>query len=1447
MSDPESTPPVPTVPTPPDEPQKPAVQSSPQPLAEPAKDRASAPCTPEKFRRLRRFFLRHLPLSLAGAVILLALATVGAYFWASSADFEDMVRQRLVANLESATGGRAEIASFHWHLLSLEAEVDGLVLHGREASTEAPYAQVDHLRVGFSVFNLLSPRILLRHLEVTRPRLHLIVYPDGSTNQPQPRKKQKPGKSALDTLFDLKAGHIAVDQGVLDYDSRAAAFDFQDRYIPLDFAANDATLRMAYALPAGGNPESFHIELGATDLTLARGATPHKPAQAVHGRFDATLDLVRAAAYLRSLHLTAAGHTLEISGTLQNFAQPRWQAKATGDLDMRLLDPVTGYTFAPQGIARLDLAGAGQDGEFRADGTIHVDGGSYIGTGVVETGINLDARVHADPQQLLVHSIVARLRQGGQLEGDLTLVHWLPMIPGAATLRAAPPSGARTHDLRAPTRVVPPPPPSPNDITIPVDGKVTARFRDVSLDTLLDMVGQAPFQRLGLDARLNGPAVAVWTKGDVNTLTVTSSLGLTPSSKPVAGEVPTTGAVEGVFFQRNGSVDLAKLEVHTPASLIEAHGSLGVYPLARPTSIAVDFHSHKLGEFDTVLRDLGMVRNGKSGVAALPIVLAGQGDFHGQWAGALADPRISGTAKATQLSIEIPPANGAAGNPQLVTWDTVEATGSYSAARVEISRGQLQRGKSLVSVDGSLTAAAASVPSFGANSVLHAHARASKVGIEELLPLTGQSLPIAGALDAQFDADGPIQSLNATGWVELDGGTIYGEPVARLRAQGNIANQKVRLTSVTVDENLGKITANGSYDLKSHRFEVDAKGSGIDVARIQWTRRENLAVTGKLAFSVTGSGTFDDPRLEAHATLAGLALGGETIGGLELVAHTANRFATYDASTRLEGAEFVAHGQTALSGDFATQAKLDFSRFNIGALLKMAHVQDLGGESALAGTVTLEGPLKHPENLRGEARLQQLAVTVAGVHLQSEGGVHATLANSLIHLDPLHVTGDETDMHVQGNLALKDRQQLDFAASGAINLKVAQTLDPDLTASGTTTFQVEAHGPLSNPGFRGRIDFQNASISLEDIPNGLSQLHGTLEFNQNRLEVKSLTAMSGGGLLSFGGFLAYQNGLYADLSVTGKGIRIRYPAGVSSQADASFHLQGARSNLLLSGDVLITRFSVSPDLDIAALASQASATANIAPPDAPSNHIRLDVHLASSPQLSFQNAYAKLAGNVDLRLRGTMASPSLLGRVSVTEGSATIAGTRYELQRGDIFFTNPVRIQPNIDLNATARVEDYDIVLGLHGTPQKMAVTYRSDPPLPEADVVALLALGRTENQQRIYTTQQESAGSNPATDALLGGALNATVSSRVQRLFGAGAVKVDPSYLGALGNSTSRITVEEQLGSKVTLTYATNVNTTAQQLLQAEVAINHHVSLLLSRDESGVISMVIKATRRYR
>jgi translocation and assembly module TamB len=1405
-------------------------------------------------RRLRRFFLHHLPLTIAAAALLVAIAVVGLYLWASSAGFENFVRKEMILKIEDATGGRVEIASFHWNLLHLQAEADELIIHGLEARGEAPYAQAESLRVRVSILGLWSPHIRLSDLEILRPRLHLIVYPDGTTNQPQPRRRKRDGKPVLDQFFDLRARRVEVVQGLLDYENRAAAFDFQDRFIPLDFTASDLSLRMAY-LPAtrlglpGGNPESYHIEAGVRDLTLARGdaSMPAKTRPpAVEGYLQATLDLTRDTAALRSLRVTAGSRgvsdrTLLISGFLDHFAHPRWQAKADGELDMRLLDPITGYPHTPQGIAQLHLAASGETGSFRLDGGVHVDGGSYIGTGVVASGFVLDARVHADPDQLLITSINTRLRQGGQINGDLSLLHWLPPHSLPANVKRR----ADLHLL------------SPSDvITIPVDGKVTADFNNVALDTLLEMVSDPPFQHLGFDTRINGHANALWNHGDKRTVSVAALLKLTPPAQPAEGMVLASGLVDATYTHRDGAVDLRKLVLDLPSSHLQARGHLGAYPLVSSSALAVDLHTANLGEFDAVLRDLGLSRKQRTGAAALPILLDGPADFHGTWTGSLVDPRLTGNVKTTHLEVESPASLiSDSAPPQFLRFDSVEATGSYSAARIVVEQGQLRRGDALLTLNGSLTAATAvSVPhkpapppSFNAGSQLQLRLRAAQFSLGDLLPLTGHNLPMNGTLSAQLQLDGPVRAPNGSGWIELDKGTLFGEPVARIRAQGSVANQIVKLTSMTASEDTGKIAASGSYDLQSRRLQLEASGAGIDAAGFEWPRRNGLAVTGKLGFTLHGEGSFDDPRLDARATLAGLTINGDPLGALELRAQTANRSATYNLTTRLEEANLNLHGQTALTGDYATQANLDFSRFNIAALFRMAKLPGLGSDSALAGTVTVEGPLARPEELRGEARIDQLALTVSGVPLRSEGGLHATLDHALIHLDPLRITGDATDLRLQGSLALKNKMQLDLAASGSINLKLAETVDPDITASGTTSFQVEAHGPLSSPALTGRVQFQNAAIALEDLPNGLSQLQGTLEFNQNRLEVRSLTAMSGGGLISVGGFLSYQHGLFANLTATGDGIRIRYPLGVSSQANASLLLQGPRNNLLLSGDVLITRFTVSPSLDIAALAAEANAAQSFAPPDAPSNHVRLDVHITSSPQLSFQNAYAKLAGNVDLRLRGTVAAPSLLGRVSITDGSAILAGTRYELQRGDIYFTNPVRIQPSIDLNATARVEDYDITLGLHGTPEKLAVTYRSDPPLPEADVVALLALGRTESQQRLYTQQQQQALANPTTDALLGGALNATVSNRVQKLFGAGTVKVDPNYLGVLGNSTTRVIVEEQLGSNVTLTYATDVDTTGQQLIQADVAINHHVALVISRDESGVFSVVLKATRRFR
>ena len=747
----------------------------------------------------------------------------------------------------------------------------------------------------------------------------------------------------------------------------------------------------------------------------------------MHGKFELALDLQRDHVSVRNFQLTAHGHgdqdrVLHATGTLDDFTHPRWQAKIDGDLDMRLLEPMTGYGDSPDGIAHLHLTAGGIAPAFQISGNVHVDGGSYLGAGINATAVNLDARIDADRGKLLITQIVARMRQGGQIEGSVALAPWLPTAQALPAQISAPITVPDSEEARRARNVLVHPP----LISIPMNGKVTANFKGVSLDTILNIVCPPQYRRLGFSALANGPATATWSNGDVRTIVVSSTLALSAPQQTPAGEAPATGVVDATYMQRNGGVDLRNLELHLPASDFVARGSLGAYPVTSASSLTVDFHSHDLSEFDAVLRSLGLERNGRRGSAALPVTLAGQGEFHGTWTGSLIKPHIAGAMKATQLAVEMPSVSGDSSQPQSVHFDSVGAEGSYAPSQISIQHALLVRGDSRIALSGTLDATMVATagphgripgnpqPVYDGGSVLRAHVDAANIDVADLQPFFAQSLPVAGNFDAHFTADGPLRAPAAAGSLQMDRGVVYGEPVTQIRVQGELADHKLKVSSAHAIVAGGVLSASGSYDFNARTFNLDAHGAQVDIARIAWIGRHNYEAAGKISIELTGSGSLDDPRLNARATVDDLALGGQRFGVFEVAAQTTGHHLTYDATTQLQGADLHLKGETELRSGYVTQARVDFSQFNVGALLHMAHVAAFTADSALAGTISIEGPLSDMKQLRGDAQLRQFAVTVAGVHLQSESSVHATLADGRIHLDPLHVTGDNTDLRAAG-------------------------------------------------------------------------------------------------------------------------------------------------------------------------------------------------------------------------------------------------------------------------------------------------------------------------------------------------------------------------------------------------------------------------------------------------
>jgi translocation and assembly module TamB len=1340
-----------------------------------------------------------------GALLLLVIALVtGLLFYASSAHFSNQVRQKVISVLEEATGGRVEIHSLQWNLRHLSVEVNDLTIHGMEGPGQLPYAHLDRLYARVKILSFVEARLGLDFMEVDRPEIHLIVHPDGSTNQPTPKAKQSSSSAeAIRTVFDLQARRIEVHNGMARINERS---------IPFQLTANNFGVVITYAAASG----HYLGEISCLDISTRKGRSP-----VVRSQLDLNLEAAPDQVDVKGLHFATGKTKLQGSGSLSHFANPQWKLSTNGTVDLTDVTSLGAVDGFRRGSVDLALTGEGTGGQYLLDGSARVINASYAMEYFWVDGMNATTHFHITPDEIALPDLIGRPREGGIVNAALRFLHW-----------SAPDSSPKTPGAQVMS--------------------IRARVRGVRLTTVLESVMERRYRNLGFDTAGEGSVNVDWT-GSPDDLTVGAVLAMSVPSGVAPGLVPLSGTVDAKYFQRAGRVQINRLEAHSPATTLNVNGSLGVYPLDRPSNLSVHLVNDNLGEFDDVLQVLDLGVGGKPGISGLPLRLHGNATFDGTASGSLVDPAFNGHVTANQFStfFVVPPVSKSAasdtGAPVTINWDQLDAIAGYSSSLISVENGVLTRGKTVIHASGQLQAHRINRRRqvFDDQSTITATAQMQNASLPDLLAIAGQDFPVTGIVNLQAHAGGTLGDLTGGGNVSVQGGAVAGQPYHSLTAAVSLAGQDVNLTKLTILQDGGVVVVNGTLNLQTRSFLANLDGSNFELGHFPQAKDPRLSVSGALKFDAHASGTVDAPSVLAGVHLRNLVLGGQSAGSLEVIAHTQGDTAYFNAQNSVAMAQLQIKGQTVLRDNFDTKANAVLTNLNIAPFLRAFHVQSVNGNSSINGAINVAGPLRQPKQFSGDAQINHFNINLQGIALQGQGPLIASLHSGVLRLTQAHITGQDTDLSVTGSVDALGTQALNVTGNGSVNMKLAQTFDPDITSSGHVNFNVDVNGKITQPSFSGRMELTNVALALNGLPNGISRLNGTLIFDQNRLQVQNLVGMTGGGQVKIGGFLTYQQGLYGDFTATGKDVRVRY-SGISATADTTIHLQGTEKNMLLSGSVQITRFIIGPNLDFASFAP--SAAASVPPdPNSPSSRVRLDVHIFSAPQLDFQNSYAQLAGSLDLRIRGTLAEPAILGRIIITDGTASFAGTTYRLQHGQISFTNPVMIQPLIDIDATTRVEEYDVTIGLHGNLSQLTPTFRSEPPLAQADVISLLALGRTQQEQALISQQEQSVGSDSTTNALLGGALNAAVGSRVQKLFGGGSVKIDPTYVGSIGSSSARITVQQNISKNIQVTYATNVNATAQQLIQAQVDISQSVSVLAVRDEAGVFSMVLKVHKRYR
>jgi translocation and assembly module TamB len=970
-----------------------------------------------------------------------------------------------------------------------------------------------------------------------------------------------------------------------------------------------------------------------------------------------------------------------------------------------------------------------------------------------------------------------------------------------------------------------------------LDGQLEMDFHGYKFKTKTHMHGANLSAAL---AAVNDPstlptAALHWTSGvDVDSMNIwdrnfvhfrtTGQSRWSPPQTPAPGLLPTTAVVDFDYVNDNGQLDLTNCDITTPQMQLHSKGTLS----AEDSTLEVDFRTDDLRPWHDFIRAV-------RGADAEDQPIGGQAEWKGRLLGPLTGTTFAGHLHTVDLSY---------GN---LFWDEIDGEMEYSPDGFQLSKTVVRRGKT--SADLSLSLKFDGNWDFGPEAPWSLEATLDRAPSDDLQAIVGAKYPVKGLLSGSIRGGGTRANPVVDSRFTFDEIEAEGMHFDRLSGQLHAEPNEISLRQAELLRGPEKIAGDFLYRPETQEAVVNVKGTGILLDSIPQLQSASMPVGGRLEFNLRSSGPLRAPIGQGDLRVVNLKLGKEVEGNLT------GQVSSDGSSVRLTLASDVSHGDlqgdlsVGFTGDRAISGKLTVTQFDLDPLISAGlHLQQLTAHSNADGVFTITGALKQPESIEVSADITRINLDYEFVQLANDQDIRMTYRRNEIRIDQARVHGADTDFQFSGSARFDRDRPLRLAVSGGVNLRLLKGILPDLEAQGTADANVSIDGTMTSPRITGRAAVRNASANYAEFPVGLSNMNGDLVFDKSRLVFDRMTAQAGGGQLTLSGSVSYGEGpMRYEVNANTPQVRVRYPAGMSWLVGGNLELSGTSNAAVLSGRVQVQRLLFSEGVDVAsffAASSDSSAAPSTSSPFL--QNLAFDVQGQTNPgaRIEWTGAQVEIDGNV--RLRGTWDRPVLLGDIHLLGGQMPFRGNTYQLTRGDINFANPFRLDPILNVEATSVISQYQVTIDFSGPASRLTLNYRSDPPLPDSDIIALLALGNTGEASALMS----SSSSNYGATALLSEAISSGLGGRLEHLFGISQFRVDPFVAGTAteSNAAARITIEQQLRSNLTITYSTNAATSNQyQLIQVEYAVKRDLSVVFLRDINGTNGLDIKWVKRFK
>ncbi len=939
------------------------------------------------------------------------------------------------------------------------------------------------------------------------------------------------------------------------------------------------------------------------------------------------------------------------------------------------------------------------------------------------------------------------------------------------------------------------------------DSVVRASLNGISLREIQDFMGAQKTPEVKISGTIGGRVSAAW-KGSVQNVRARSDIAIQAAarsrSNPSDREVPVNGEIHAIYDSPRQTVQLQNTHLTLPSAELTAHGAISDHSNLQVQVVATDLHQ------------LVTLASTFSQTQSAPPSISGSATVNAVVRGTVKKPTVAAQMRAENLQIEGSEWKGA----DLVMHANSSNMTINSASIVNANQGQA-----------TLTASIGLKNwSYETSSPIKVQADVRQLRIADIEQIAKKQYPVSGNLSANITFAGSQLQPAGFGTAQVTKAQAYGEPIQTLAAKFPTDHDTI-ISTLQISAPAGTILGDLSFTPKTKAYTVKIDAPSIVLQKLRTIQEKNLPVTGTIKALVDGRGTVENPQLHATVEFPQMQVRQSSISNFKAEVRVAEHRADLNLNTDVAQASVKAHGTMALTGNFETDAAIDTGTIPLAPLMAAyapSVPQGFQGQTELHAT--LRGPLKDKSRMAAHLSIPVLKAAYQSLEIGISRPIRADYADSVITLQPAEIVGTDTSLRAQGRIPLAGGSAPTLTAQGSVNLKILQVVAPTVQSSGNVALDVRSSGKAIN----GRVQLQNVALSTEDAPVSVDKLNGTLDISNSRVQVSKMTAEVGGGAVSMSGSIAYRPSIQFDLALQGKSVRLRYPEGLRSLLDVNLAFSGTKQASTLNGRVLIDNLGFTPDFDLAKFSDQFSTTGTVSQPGF-ADTVKLGINVQSK-NLNAVSSQVSIAGQVALQVGGSAATPVITGRTTLNSGELFFRNVRYQLQRGVITFDDPNQTHPVLNVSVNTTIEQYNLTLTLRGPLDKLTTAYVSDPPLPTADIINLVARGKTTEEQN---------ASSQSTDSMIASQVAGELAGSVQKLAGISSLQIDPT-LGGSQNPSARIAIQQRVTKNLLFSFSTDVSQPGSEIVQGEYQINKRWSVSVQRDQLGGVSVDGRYHKRF-